>query len=384
VATRCRRVAGAFLTASILALAGCGEGNPGTPTGVARFTTIDFAKVANYSAPPLPEYFDQTVSALESGSAVDDKVATLGRVLFYDMGLSTNDRVSCATCHQQAFGFTDPMRFSNGISNAATTDAHSMRLANLRYWQPGTAFWDRREANLETQTSQPLHSLVEMGWGGAAGDIGDLTAKMRATDYYPDLFAWAYGSSAITEPRIQRALAHFIRAMVSSSSRWDEGYAHVFSPDAPDRALGADLANFTREENRGRALFMTAAADRGAGCAVCHVPPTFALAPGSRSNGLDAGETRLFKAPSLRNVGLTGPYMHDGRFDTLAQVVEFYDRGVERGPALDPRLRQGASPLRLNLTAADRAALVAFLHTLTDEAFIADERFSDPFRRAPR
>jgi cytochrome c peroxidase len=300
------------------------------------------------------------------------------------LSLSTNDRVSCAACHQQAFGFTDPMRFSNGISNAATTDAHSMRLANLRYWKPGTAFWDRREANLEAQTSRPLHSLVEMGWGGAAGDIGDLTEKMGATDYYPDLFAWAFGTSAITESRIQQALAHFIRAMVSSSSRWDEGYARAFSPDASDRALGADLPNFTREENRGRALFMTAVADGGAGCAACHLPPTFALAPDSRSNGLDAGETRLFKAPSLRNVGLTGPYMHDGRFATLAQVVDFYDGGIQAGPALDPRLRNGSEPLRLDLSAEDRAALAAFLLTLTDEKFIADERFSDPFKRAPR
>jgi cytochrome c peroxidase len=381
---RFRRDAGAFLTACMLALSACGEGTPGTPTGVARFTTIDFAEVANYSAPPLPEYFDETVAALDSGPAVDDRVATLGRVLFYDMSLSTNDRVSCAACHQQAFGFTDPMRFSNGISNAATTDAHSMRLANLRYWKPGTAFWDRRGANLEAQTSRPLHSLVEMGWGGAAGDIGDLTEKMAATVYYPDLFAWAYGSSAITEPRIQQALAHFIRAMVSSSSRWDEGYARAFSPDASDRALGADLPNFTREENRGRALFMTAVADGGAGCAACHLPPTFALAPDSRSNGLDAGETRLFKAPSLRNVGLTGPYMHDGRFATLAQVVDFYDGGIQAGPALDPRLRNGSEPLRLGLSAEDRAALAAFLLTLTDEKFIADERFSDPFKRAPR
>ena len=368
----------------MLALTACGEGTPGTPTGVARFTTIDFADVANYSAPELPAHFDRTAADLDRSPAIDDKVATLGRVLFYDMGLSTNDRVSCATCHQQKFGFTDPMRFSNGISNAATTDAHSMRLANLRYWQPGTAFWDRREANLEAQTSRPLHRLVEMGWGGAAGDIGDLTEKMAATVYYPDLFAWAYGSSAITEPRIQQALAHFIRAMVSSSSRWDEGYARVFSPDAPDRALGADLPNFTREENRGRALFMTAVADGGAGCAACHLPPTFALAPDSRSNGLDAGEARLFRAPSLRNVGLTGPYMHDGRFDTLAQVVDFYDRGIQAGPALDPRLRNGSEPLRLDLSAEDSAALVAFLLTLTDEKFIADERFSDPFKRAPR
>ena len=381
---RFRRVAGVVLAATTLALTACGEGTPGTPTGVVRHTTIDFANVANYSAPDLPAHFDQTVAALDASPAIDDKVATLGRVLFYDMGLSTNDRVSCATCHQQAFGFTDPMRFSNGISNAATTDAHAMRLANLRYWKPGTAFWDRREASLEKQASRPLHSLVEMGWGGAAGNMDDLIGKMRETLYYPDLFAWAFGSSQITEPRIQQALAQFVRAMVSSSSRWDEGYAKVFDPGSPNRALDADLPNFTRAENRGRALFMTPVAQGGAGCSACHLPPTFALAANSRSNGLDPGETRLFKAPSLRNAGLTGPYMHDGRFDTLAQVVDFYDHGVQEGPALDPRLRKGTEPQRLGLSAEDRTALVAFLHTLTDRAFITDERFSDPFRRVPR
>ena len=381
---RFRRVAGVVLAATTLALTACGEGTPGTPTGVVRHTTIDFANVANYSAPDLPAHFDQTVAALDASPAIDDKVATLGRVLFYDMGLSTNDRVSCATCHQQAFGFTDPMRFSNGISNAATTDAHAMRLANLRYWKPGTAFWDRRETSLEQQASRPLHSLVEMGWGGAAGNMDDLIGKMRETLYYPDLFAWAYGSSQITEPRIQQALAQFVRAMVSSSSRWDEGYAKVFDPGSPNPALDADLPNFTRAENRGRALFMTPVAQGGAGCSACHLPPTFALAANSRSNGLDPGETRLFKAPSLRNAGLTGPYMHDGRFDSLAQVVDFYDHGVQEGPALDPRLREGTEPQRLGLSAEDRTALVAFLHTLTDRAFITDERFSDPFRRVPR
>ena len=381
---RFRRVAGVVLAATTLALTACGEGTPGTPTGVVRHTTIDFANVANYSAPDLPAHFDQTVAALDASPAIDDKVATLGRVLFYDMGLSTNDRVSCATCHQQAFGFTDPMRFSNGISNAATTDAHAMRLANLRYWKPGTAFWDRRETSLEQQASRPLHSLVEMGWGGAAGNMDDLIGKMRETLYYPDLFAWAFGSSQITEPRIQQALAQFVRAMVSSSSRWDEGYAKVFDPGSPNPALDADLPNFTRAENRGRELFMTPVAQGGAGCSACHLPPTFALAANSRSNGLDPGETRLFKAPSLRNAGLTGPYMHDGRFDTLAQVVDFYDHGVQEGPALDPRLREGTEPQRLGLSAEDRTALVAFLHTLTDRAFITDERFSDPFRRVPR
>jgi cytochrome c peroxidase len=126
---------------------------------------------------------------------------------------------------------------------------------------------------------------------------------------------------------------------------------------------------------------MTSAAQGGAGCSSCHVPPTFALAADARSNGLDAGEKRLFKAPSLRNVGLTGPYMHDGRFATLAEVIDFYDHGIQQGPALDNRLRQGRSPRRMKLSAADRAALVAFLMTLTDPELTKDPRFSDPFRR---
>ena len=376
------------VSALTLALAACGGGKsaqpPATPAGVAEITTIDFANVANYSAPALPAYFDRTVAALDHSppsNIINDRIATLGRVLFYDLRLSTNDRASCASCHRQALGFTDSMRFSNGISSAATTDFHAMRLGNLRYWQPGSAFWDRRATSVEAQTSQPFHSLVEMGWGGAAGGFDSLIRKMGATRYYPDLFAWAFGSATITEARIQQALAQFVRAMISSSSRWDEGYAQVFSPAAPNRALDVDLPNFSREENRGRQLFMTRARQGGAGCSSCHLPPTFALAADARSNGLDAGETRLFKAPSLRNVGLTGPYMHDGRFATLAEVVDFYDHGVQEGPALDKRLRQGRRPQRLKLSAADRAALVAFLMTLTDRALTTDPRFSDPFRR---
>ncbi|MEO6389244.1 MAG: hypothetical protein ABIT16_05975, partial [Croceibacterium sp.] len=130
-----------------------------------------------------------------------------------------------------------------------------------------------------------------------------------------------------------------------------------------------------------RHLFMTEVAQGGAGCSACHLPPTFALDENAHSNGLDAGETQLFKAPSLRDVGLTGPYMHDGRFVTLAEVVDFYDHGIQAGPALDDRLRPGGKPQRLNLSSEDRAALVAFLMTLNDRVLTTDARFSDPFRR---
>lgn len=366
---------------AMLALVACGSA---TPKGVSDATTVEFANVADYSAPVLPAYFDRTAAALDHSprpGPADNRVATLGRVLFYDLRLSTNDRASCASCHQQAFGFTDPMRFSNGISTAATTDFHAMRLGNLRYWRPGTTFWDRRAASVEAQASHPFHSLVEMGWGGDAGGFDALIRKMQRTAYYPDLFAWAFGDAAITEPRIQKALAQFVRAMISHSSRWDDGYARVFSPDAPNRALDVDLPNFSAQENRGRHLFMAAREKGGAGCSACHLPPTFALAADARSNGLDAGETRVFKAPSLRSVGLTGPYMHDGRFATLAEVIDHYDHGIQDGPALDDRLRREGRPQRLNLSAADRAALVAFLMTLNDDKLTTDPRFGDPFRR---
>ncbi|NIJ19211.1 cytochrome c peroxidase [Sphingomonas naasensis] len=380
---------GLVASAFALALAACG-GNGGsavTPAGVAEHTTLDFAKVADYSTRSLPAHFDQSVAALDNSPASrpgDDRVATLGRVLFYDLRLSTNDRASCASCHQQALGFTDSMRFSNGISSAATTDFHAMRLGNLRYWRPGSTFWDRRAASVEAQASRPFHSLVEMGWGGAAGGFDALIRKMGKTAYYPDLFGWAFGDAAITEPRIQQSLAQFVRAMISHSSQWDTGYAQVFAPGAPNRALNRDLPNFTPQQNRGRQLFMMRVGEGGAGCSSCHLPPTFALAADARSNGLDAGEKRVFKAPSLRNAGLTGPYMHDGRFATLAEVVDFYDHGIQDGPALDNRLRQDGRPQRLNLGAADRAALVVFVMTLSDLALTTDPRFGDPFRRPAR
>ena len=155
----------------------------------------------------------------------------------------------------------------------------------------------------------------------------------------------------------------------------------MFSATAPNRNLNVDLPGFTAEENRGRQLCMAGPGAGGAGCSTCHVAPSFALAANSDSNGLDAGETVLFKSPSLKNVALSVAFMHNGRFSTLDQVVEHYNSGVQAGPALDNRLRgPGGAPQRLNLSAADRAALVAFMRTLTDSSLNTDPRFSSPFR----
>jgi len=359
---------------------------PATPiSGIVDFTTIDVNRLDNYANPVLPAYYDATVAALDNSpnnNPINDRVATLGRVLFYDKRLSVNDTTACASCHQQANGFDDPNRFSTGFSGTAFTSAHAMRLGNIRYYRPGTMFWDKRAASLELQVSQPIIHPIEMGFDATHGGINALLTKLAASTYYPDLFTLAFGNSAITEARIQQALAQFTRAMISAASRWDTAYAQVFNAAAPNRNLNVALAGFSASEELGHQLFMTGPGQGGAGCAACHQPPTFGLAANSLSNGLDANETRIFKSPSLKNVGLSRAFMHDGRFSTLEQVIEHYNSGIQNGPALDNRLKTpGGAPLRLNLTQNEKAALVAFLLTLNDNNLTTDAKFSNPFKK---
>jgi cytochrome c peroxidase len=359
---------------------------PATPiSGIVDFTTIDVNRLDNYANPVLPAYYDATVAALDNtpnNNPINDRVATLGRVLFYDKRLSVNDTTACASCHQQANGFDDPNRFSTGFSGTAFTSAHAMRLGNIRYYRPGTMFWDKRAASLELQVSQPIIHPIEMGFDATHGGINALLTKLAASTYYPDLFTLAFGNSAITEARIQQALAQFTRSMISAASRWDTAYAQVFNAAAPNRNLNVALPGFSASEELGHQLFMTGPGQGGAGCAACHQPPTFGLAANSLSNGLDANETKIFKSPALKNVGLSRAFMHDGRFSTLEQVIEHYNSGIQNGPALDNRLKTpGGAPLRLNLTQNEKAALVAFLLTLNDNNLTTDAKFSNPFKK---
>lgn len=379
-----RRRSCAIVAATLILAAGCGGTEPDTVSGVVEFLTIDVARLPSYE-PAWPAHYDAPLRGQSNSppaNPVTDRGATLGRVLFYDTQLSINNTLSCASCHQQALGFSDSARFSLGFAGAGRTDAHSMRLLNGRYFAPGDAFWNRRAPTLEAQATEPIRHPVEMGFDASHGGMDSVLRKMRRLRYYPELFAFAYGDPTITEDRIQRALAQFVRSLVSVNSRFDQGFAQAFNPQAPDRGVGAPFPGFTAEENLGKQLFLAPPPAGGAGCAGCHAPPTFALAANSRSNGLDAGETRLFKSPSLKSVSATGPFMHDGRFGTLEAVVEHYATGIQDGPALDNRLRgPGGGVQRLPLSATQKAALVAFLRTLTDTDIATDPKFSNPFRR---
>jgi cytochrome c peroxidase len=325
---------------------------------------------------PLPAHFrgpggpGGSVIGTDNTSASNpttDAGATLGRVLFYDTRLSRNDAIACASCHVQAVGFADTVRFSRGI-DGQRTPRHSMALANARFYQRGRFFWDERAATLEDQVVQPISDPGEM-----AIPLADALEKLRATPFYAPLFAAAFGTTDITSDRVARALAQFVRSMVSGNATHDQ----AFAAGGPPNFAGT----FTVQQAQGHQLFVGQA-----GCARCHITDA-QVGSNIMNNGLDAVVTDVgagggrFKSPSLRNVGVRRFFMHDGRFTSLDQVVAHYDSGIQNSPGLDPGLRQGGLPQRLDLSAAQRAALVAYLHALTDSSFLTDVRFSDPFRR---
>jgi len=335
-----------------------------------------------YAATPLPPSFlVQPILAqdnMPASNVTTDAGATLGRVLFYDKRLSTNLNISCSSCHQQGHGFSDPRRFSTGF-NGGLTGRNSMGLSNARWYQRRHFFWDERAATLEDQVLQPIQNAVEMGM-----TLDALTNRLAAEPYYTKLFTKTFGTPAVTSDRISAALAQFVRSIISTRSKYDTG-------------LGRGFTNFTAQEDLGRRIFLGQVGN--ATCAACHGTDNFVPGPAINNNGLEfpyvdrglggitglAGDNGKFKVPSLRNIELTAPYMHDGRFATLDEVVEFYNSGVVDNPNLSAPLRNppgpGQSPgaRRLNLTAAQKAALVAFLKTLTDPTLATSERFSDPF-----
>ncbi len=317
-----------------------------------------------------------------AGNPITNDGATLGRVLFYDKNLSINNTISCASCHNQANSFSDPATLSVGF-NGGLTGRNSMSLIDAKYYPNGRFFWDQRAATLENQVLIPVQDMVEMGT-----TLPQLETKLRGLAYYPILFNRAFGDNNITSNRIALALSQFIRSIISFQSKYDAG-RQTF-PAVPAPPPNAPFPNFTAQENRGKEIFLNPAN----ACAACHGSETF-TAPQERNNGLDmvttdrgfgavtsnAGNDGLFKVTTLRNVELTAPYMHDGRFTTLEQVVEHYSSGVRNHPNLSPQLRLPNGPPRLlNLSVQDKAALVAFLKTLTDLTVLTDTKYSNPFK----
>ena len=218
-----------------------------------------------------------------------------------------------------------------------------MGLVNARFQPTGSFFWDASADTLRVQIRMALESEVEMGM-----DMDTLIARIQSTPYYPDLFQQAFGSSQVTQFAIESALGQFVRSMVSSQTKYDVGLMNVWDRTIP-------FPNFTTKENLGKSIFF----DANVGCANCHRTHNFHMME-PINNGLDLVyddkgfgdftqnpyDYGRFKAASLRNIELTGPYMHDGRFETLEEVIDHYSNGIKAHPNLDNLLRQspGGAP----------------------------------------
>ena len=357
----------------------------------ARFGhVIDIDNLDNYANQSVPAYIQRDNTA---GNPITDAGATLGRILFYDKELSFNRTTSCASCHKQELAFADDAVQSVGENGV--TGRHSMRLINARFSEDPRVFWDERATSIENQATQPIRDHVEMGFSGQNGnpDFSALVTRLSEIEYYQDLFTLAFGDPAITETRMQNALAQFVRSIQSFDSKFDVGRAQRNNNGQP-------FPNFTQQENQGKQLFLGPPQFQGpnrvgggAGCQVCHRMPEFDIAPNSNNNGViqnaSGGGTDLTneRSPSLRDVfspagGLNTQMMHNGAFTTMDQVLTHYN-SPPLNPNLDNRLRRGPNQRNLNLTPGERAALIAFLQTLTGSNVYVDPKWSDPFVNPP-
>lgn len=302
-------------------------------------------------------------ASFPADNPLTEEGVALGRRLFEETLLSRQQNLSCISCHQQENAFTDPARLSFG-THGERGKRNSMPLFNLVWHKE--MFWDGRTKSLREQILHPIEDPLEM-------DLSREEAVERLQNHrrYPKLFEAAFGTSTITEELLAKALEQFLLTLISQDSRFDQ-------------ALRGEV-EFTDEEKRGFELFVTeydpANGLKGADCFHCHGGPllsnhSFAnngldsefLDPGYSKTTQNPADLGKFKVPSLRNIAVTGPYMHDGRFDTLEEVIEHYDSGIRRSATLDPNLAKHPET-GLDLKAEDKAALLAFLQTLTDHQF---------------
>lgn len=294
-----------------------------------------------------------------TGNTVTYDGFTLGRHLFYEPMLSEDSTVSCGSCHMQTFGFT------NGPSHPVSHGVHGLlgkrnspALFNLT-WQT-KIMWDGGVNNLENQPIGPIQNPIEMNLS-----LSNALARIAASSKYKTLFKNAYGDTVVNSQRFLKAFAQFMGLMVSYNSKYDK--------------VKSGSENFTTSENNGYTIFKNK-------CASCHAEPLFSDYT-FRNNGLpinsyqDSGRYRItlnpndiykFKTPSLRNLGFTSPYMHDGRFTTLSQVLNHYTSGVSSTLNLDPLLSGG-----IVLNTQEQNDLLSFLATLNDYTFKGDSRFKE-------
>jgi len=301
----------------------------------------------------------------------------LGRMLFYEKLLSKDGSQACADCHHQETAFSDSLQFSVGVEKM-NGHRQAMAVMNLA-WHKNGMFWDGRAPLVRDQALKPIQDPLEMN-----ETLVNAVAKIAAEKKYRDQFIRAFGNDTITSAKIGLAIEQFEFTMISNNSKYDQ--------------FKRGETTLTDSEERGRGLFFTefdpSGVKKGAECFHCHA--TFNFTNGEyMNNGLDAeadqkdigrqkvsndvADKAKFKVPSLRNIARTAPYMHDGRFTTLEQVVDQYNTGAKDSPTVEFLLQYNLQPGGLGLSAQAKADLVAFLKTLTDTEFLTNPAYKTPF-----
>ncbi len=301
----------------------------------------------------------------------------LGRMLFYDKSLSKDGTQACASCHVQEDGFSDKNQFSIGVEKKLG-GRQAMPIFNLALHDTGF-FWDGRAATLREQSLKPIQDPLEMN-----ETLENVVKKLTAKESYGDQFARVFGSREVTALKVSLALEQFMMSIISANSKFDQEKA--------------GKVQFTAEEARGKKLFFAefdpSGKTKGGECFHCHGGANFTNNE-FQNNGLssdaeftDLGRFKVtsavldkakFKTPSLRNIEKTAPYMHDGRFKTLEEVIEHYDLHVKKSSTVDALLQYNLQPGGLKLSAQDKSDLVAFLKTLTDSGYLTNKTYQTPF-----
>lgn len=350
----------------LTAIAGFIACQPDEPEVVAQYDPTPYIfSYGDFPPPLLPDDNKPTVAGVE-----------LGRMLFYEKKLSNDGTQACADCHQQPDGFSDIRQFSLGVEGLPGK-RQAMAVFNMA-WHRNGMFWDGRSPNLRDQALRPIQDPLEMN-----ETLEEAIQKLTAEKTYRDQFIRAFGDTQITAERMGLAMEQFMFTIVSYESKYD-------------RFLRGE-AILSESEERGMELFFSEfdpfGTEKGGECFHCHGGFNFTNDQ-FMNNGLDTdveftdmgrfdvtgdpADKAKFKTPTLRNIALTPPYMHDGRFATLEEVIDHYNTGVKQSSTVDFLLQFNLDP-GLQLTEQDKADLVAFLHTLTDLNFVQNEDYTSPF-----
>jgi len=324
----------------------------------------------------IPTHFPQMQIPEDNPMTIEG--VELGRKLFYETKLSLDNTISCASCHSQENAFSDPKQFSEGVSGTLG-NRNSMALINLGWQQ--SFFWDGRAKTLEAQILEPVPNPIEMhqSWEKTV-------SKLSEDQNYRDDFLEAFDSKTISKELVSKAIAQFLRTLISANSKYDVIYkvSNSLSLTETDQLIWNQI---TPEEISGYDLFKSL---NGADCFHCHNGALMQVQKFSNNgldiNPLDYGRELItgntsdhgkFKVPTLRNIALSAPYMHDGRFATLDEVIEQYSTGVKKTEDTDP-LIEFAHQGGVQLNASQKSALKAFLLTLTDYEFVKNKKFAKP------